>query len=111
LRFLFLFIILFLLLTLNRTQMTSYGSSDEGNVLSHTDGLAREGFPRILWEVLQGAVPPQLVSFDAKTKLQNVDFVLGNASICVYVKSVFVLSNVMGFVILEGIYLLMWRVV
>jgi hypothetical protein len=49
--------------------------------------------------------------FDAKTKLQNVDFVLGNASICVYVKSVFVLSNVMGFVILEGIYLLMWRVV
>jgi hypothetical protein len=31
----------------------------------------------------------------------------GNASICVYVKSVFVLSNVMGFIILEGIYLLM----
>jgi hypothetical protein len=29
---------------------------------SHTDGLAREGFPRILWEVLQGAgyaTPPQ----------------------------------------------------
>jgi hypothetical protein len=26
---------------------------------------------------------------------------------CVYVKSVFVLSNVMGFIILEGIYLLM----
>lgn len=49
--------------------------------------------------------------FDAKTKLQNVDFVLGNASVCVYVKSVFVVSNVMGFVILEGIYLLMWRVV
>jgi hypothetical protein len=48
----FLFIILFLLLTLNRTQMTSHGSSDEGNALSHTDGLAREGFPRILWEVL-----------------------------------------------------------
>jgi hypothetical protein len=24
--------------------------------------------------------------FDAKTKLQNVNFVLGNASICVYVK-------------------------
>jgi hypothetical protein len=47
------------------------------------------------------------VLFDAKTKLQNMDFVLGNASICVYVKSVFVLSNVMGFVILEGIYLLM----
>jgi hypothetical protein len=46
------FIILFLLLTLNRTQMTSHGSSDEGNAQSHTDGLAREGFPRILWEVL-----------------------------------------------------------
>jgi hypothetical protein len=45
--------------------------------------------------------------FDAKTKLQNTDFILGNASTCVYVKSVFVLSNVMGFVILEGIYLLM----
>ncbi len=28
------------------------GSSDEGNAQSHTDGLAREGFPRILWEVL-----------------------------------------------------------
>jgi hypothetical protein len=58
----FLFIILFLLLTLNRTQMTSHGSSDEGNALSHTDGLAREGFPRILWVVLQGAgytTPPQ----------------------------------------------------
>jgi hypothetical protein len=50
--FLFLFIILFLLLTLNRTQITSHGSSDEGNAQSHTDGLAREGFPRILWEVL-----------------------------------------------------------
>jgi hypothetical protein len=60
--FLFLFIILLLLLTLNRTQMTSHGSSDDGNALSHTDGLAREGFPRILWEVLQGAgytTPPQ----------------------------------------------------
>jgi hypothetical protein len=47
---------------LNRTQMTSHGSSDDGNALSHTDGLAREGFPRILWEVLQGAgytTPPQ----------------------------------------------------
>jgi hypothetical protein len=57
----FLFIILFLLLTLNRTQMTSHGSLDEGNAQSHTDGLAREGFPRILWEVLQGAgytMPP-----------------------------------------------------
>jgi hypothetical protein len=51
----FSFIILFLLLTLNRTQMTSHGSSDDGNALSHTDGLAREGFPCILWEVLQGA--------------------------------------------------------
>ena len=37
---------------------------------------------------------------NAKTKLQNADFVLGNASICVYVKSVFVLCNVMGFVII-----------
>ena len=52
---LFIFIILFLLLTLNRTQMTSHGSTDDGNAVSHTDGLAREGFPRILWEVLQGA--------------------------------------------------------
>jgi uncharacterized coiled-coil protein SlyX len=58
----FLFIILFLLLTLNRTQMTSHGSLGDGNALSHTNGLAREGFPRILWEVLQGAgytTPPQ----------------------------------------------------
>jgi hypothetical protein len=42
--------------------MTSHGSSDEGNAQSHTDALAREGFPRILWEVLQGAgymTPPQ----------------------------------------------------
>jgi uncharacterized coiled-coil protein SlyX len=42
--------------------MTSHGSSDDGNALSHTNGLAREGFPRILWEVLQGAgytTPPQ----------------------------------------------------
>ena len=51
--FLVLFIILFLFM-LNHTQMTSHGSSDDGNALSHTDGLAREGFPRILWEVLQG---------------------------------------------------------
>ena len=35
-----------------------------------------------------------------KTKLQNADYVLGNASICVYVKSVIVLCNVMGFVII-----------
>ena len=52
----------FFLLTLNRTQMTSHGSSDDENALTHTDGLAREGFPRILWEVLQGAgylTPPQ----------------------------------------------------
>jgi hypothetical protein len=58
----FYFIVHFLLLTLNRTQMTSHGSSDEGNAQSHTDGLAREGFPCILWEVLQGAgytTPPQ----------------------------------------------------
>jgi len=37
---------------------------------------------------------------DTKTKLQNVDYVLGNASTCVYVKSVIVLCNVMGFVII-----------
>jgi Trk-type K+ transport system membrane component len=47
------------------------------------------------------------VLFDAKTKLQNVDYVLGNASIGVYVKNVFVLCNVMGFMIISGIYLLM----
>jgi hypothetical protein len=35
--------------------MTSHESSEGGNAHSHTDGLAREGFPRILWEVLQGA--------------------------------------------------------
>jgi hypothetical protein len=42
--------------------MTSHRSSEDGNALTHTDGLAREGFPRILWEVLQGAgylTPPQ----------------------------------------------------
>jgi hypothetical protein len=42
--------------------MTSHESSEGGNTQSHTDGLAREGFPRILWEVLQGAsytTPPQ----------------------------------------------------
>jgi hypothetical protein len=44
--------------------MTSHESSEGGNTHSHTDGLAREGFPRILWEVLQGAgyaTPPQYV--------------------------------------------------
>jgi Trk-type K+ transport system membrane component len=46
--------------------------------------------------------------YDAKTKLQNADYVLGNASICVYVKSVFVLCNMMRFVIISGVYLLMW---
>jgi hypothetical protein len=35
--------------------MTSHGSSEGGNAHSHMDGLAREGFPRILWEVLQRA--------------------------------------------------------
>jgi Trk-type K+ transport system membrane component len=45
--------------------------------------------------------------FNTKTKLQNVDYVLGNASICVYVKSVFVLYNVMGFMIIYAVYLLM----
>jgi hypothetical protein len=42
--------------------MTSHVPTDEGNGHSHTDGLEREGFPRILWEVLQGAsyaTPPQ----------------------------------------------------
>jgi hypothetical protein len=42
--------------------MTSHGSSEGGNAQSHTDGLAREDFPRILWEVLHGAgytTPPQ----------------------------------------------------
>ena len=33
-------------LTLNLTQMTSHESSEGGNAHSHTDGLAREGFPR-----------------------------------------------------------------
>jgi hypothetical protein len=58
----FIFIILFFSLTLTLTQMTSHESSEGGNAHSHTDGLAREGFPRILWEVLQGAgytTPPQ----------------------------------------------------
>jgi hypothetical protein len=44
--------------------MTSHVSTERGNVHSHTDGLAREGFPRILLEVLQGAgyaTPPQYV--------------------------------------------------
>jgi hypothetical protein len=42
--------------------MTSDVSTEGGNTHSHTDGLAREGFPRILWEVMQGAgyaTPPQ----------------------------------------------------
>jgi hypothetical protein len=42
--------------------MASHGSSNDGNAPSNTDGLAREGFPRILWEVLQRAgytTPPQ----------------------------------------------------
>jgi hypothetical protein len=46
------------------TQMASHESTEGGNSHSHTDGLAREGFPRILWEVLQGAgydTPPQYV--------------------------------------------------
>jgi hypothetical protein len=49
-------------LMLTLTQMTSHESSEGGNAHSHTDGLAREGFPRILWEVMQGAgytTPPQ----------------------------------------------------
>jgi hypothetical protein len=42
--------------------MTSHIPTDGGNAPSHTDGLAREGFPLILWELLQGAgyaTPPQ----------------------------------------------------
>jgi hypothetical protein len=39
-------------LTLTLTQMTSHDSSEGGNAQSYTDGLAREGFPHILWEVL-----------------------------------------------------------
>jgi hypothetical protein len=35
--------------------MSSLVSTEGGNEHSHTDGLAREGFPRILWEVLQEA--------------------------------------------------------
>jgi hypothetical protein len=52
----FLFIILFLLLTLNHTQMTSHGSSDEGNALTHTDGLAWEGFPVFCGRYFRGLV-------------------------------------------------------
>jgi hypothetical protein len=54
----------FFILTLNHTQMTSHGSSEGGNTQSHMDGLAREGFPCILWEVLQGpgyTMPSQYV--------------------------------------------------
>jgi hypothetical protein len=54
----------FFSLTLTLTQMTSHESSEGGNAHSHTDGLAQEGFPRILWEVLQGigyTTPPQYV--------------------------------------------------
>jgi hypothetical protein len=35
--------------------MTSHESSEGGNAHSHMDGLTQEGFPCILWEVLQGA--------------------------------------------------------
>jgi hypothetical protein len=41
-----------------------------------------------------------------KLSYKNADYVLGNALICVYVKSVFFLCNVMGFVIISGVYLL-----
>jgi outer membrane murein-binding lipoprotein Lpp len=44
--------------------MTSHVPTNGGNPQSHIDGLAREGFPHILWEVLQGAgyaTPPQYV--------------------------------------------------
>jgi hypothetical protein len=42
--------------------MTSHVPTGGGDTLSHMDGLAREGFPLILWEVLQGVgytTPPQ----------------------------------------------------
>jgi hypothetical protein len=42
--------------------MTSHVPTDRGDAPFDTDGLAREGFPLILWEVLQGAgytTPPQ----------------------------------------------------
>jgi hypothetical protein len=42
--------------------MTSHEPSEGGNTHSHSDGLAREGFPHILWEVLQGVrymMPPR----------------------------------------------------
>jgi hypothetical protein len=42
-----------------------------------------------------------------KTKLQNEDYVLGTISICGYAKSIIVLCNVMGFMIILGVYLLM----
>jgi hypothetical protein len=51
------------------------------------------------------------VLFDAKTKLQNADYVLGNALICVCVKSIIFLCNAMGFLIISGVYLLMRRVI
>ena len=35
-----------------------------------------------------------------KTKLQNADYVLGNVSIGVYMKSIIVLCSVMGFMII-----------
>jgi hypothetical protein len=35
-----------------------------------------------------------------KTKLQNADYVLVSVSICVYVKNIIVLCNVMGFMII-----------
>jgi hypothetical protein len=42
--------------------MTSHIPINGGETSFHTDDLAREGFPLILWEVLQGAgytTPPQ----------------------------------------------------
>jgi hypothetical protein len=42
--------------------MTSHIPTNGGDTLSHMDGLTREGFPLILWEVLQVAgytTPPQ----------------------------------------------------
>jgi hypothetical protein len=35
-----------------------------------------------------------------KTKLQNANYILGNVSICDYVKSIIFLCNVIGFMII-----------
>jgi hypothetical protein len=52
----------FLLLTLNRTQMTSHRSSDEGNAQSHTDGLAQDGSPVFCEKCFRELVTRRLLS-------------------------------------------------